>query len=250
MLGGGHNPFWRSDVIVDMFPDDDSHRGEKINIGNRFFIEGDGCSLPFKENSIDYIWSNHTIEHSKNPQEFCKSMSTVAKRGYLGAPSEIYEMLFNSHDYHLWVLNIDEGKLEACKKDKEFIKMSSYFGRLFGFLQNNSELFNAFYRGHFDIFKVNINWEYDIACDIRNKQPLFDFENNDKLMKLIQKQGTYAPRRHNQRASKLTKKELISKMVNPVTKNSLFEKGNKIIDPEHGVLYTIVDDYKFMKIDS
>ena len=26
-VGGGHNPFWRSDVIVDLFPEDDTQRG-------------------------------------------------------------------------------------------------------------------------------------------------------------------------------------------------------------------------------
>jgi len=250
-VGGGHNPFWRSDVIVELLPEDNSHRGEDINIGNRYLIEGDGINLPFRENSFDYIWLNHTIEHSQSPQIFCNELSRVGRRGYLGAPSEMYEILFNSHDYHLWILNIQDGELVACKKDENFIKSSNYFGELFGLLQDNSEIFYKFYRGHFNIFKVNINWENEINCNIKNAWPLFDYSNKKQLIDIIQNRKDYVPANHAKQKNQVTKNQLINKMISPITKSeNLFEENNKIIDPDFGPIYQIINNKKFIRIES
>ena len=163
----------------------------------------------------------------------------------------MYEMLFNSHDYHLWILNIHNGELVACKKDKDFISQSSYFGYLFALFQDKSELFNNFYRGHFNIFKVNINWENEINCNIKNTWPLFDYSNEKQLIDIIQNQKDYVPANHAKQKNQVTKEQLINKMISPITNSkNLFEENNLIIDPDFGPIYQIIDNKKFMRIDS
>jgi len=35
----------------------------------------------YKDNSIDYIWSSHTLEHTKNPVGILKKMYEILKKG-------------------------------------------------------------------------------------------------------------------------------------------------------------------------
>ena len=81
-IGPGHDPMFRSDVIVDKFPHDDTHRCGKILIfPHQQFVEADGEQLPFSENAFDYVICNQVLEHADNPARFIEEMVRVGKIG-------------------------------------------------------------------------------------------------------------------------------------------------------------------------
>ena len=69
-IGPGHDPMFRSDVIADKFPHDDTHRCGKVLIyPHQQFIEADGEQLPFEKDTFDYVICNQVLEHADNPAD-------------------------------------------------------------------------------------------------------------------------------------------------------------------------------------
>jgi len=242
-VGGGQNPFHRANVVVDLLPEDDSQRSGALEVGDRFFVQASGENLPFVNASFDYIWSNHTVEHSEDPKVFCKELSRVGKRGYLGAPSEIYEVLWHGHPYHNWILNLRYGKLIAVKKSDAIPERVTYTGKLFQVLQSVSPEFNQFYRSHFNIFKVNINWEDEIECVIQDDFPILDYNNGDFLAGFIADYKGYKPAIHKPMSLKLELSAIVSLMrCNFCLKMDLMRLNNTVICPGCGPIYTIQNE--------
>nr|WP_321266955.1 class I SAM-dependent methyltransferase [uncultured Sulfurimonas sp.] len=50
------------------------------DVSNLFFIRGDIASLPFKDNSIDYISCDQVIMHTKNPEDTFKELTRVLNK--------------------------------------------------------------------------------------------------------------------------------------------------------------------------
>ena len=54
------------------------------------YVEGDGCCLPYEDNSFDLVFSNSVIEHVGNwdrQMEFSKELVRVGKSFYLQSPN-------------------------------------------------------------------------------------------------------------------------------------------------------------------
>src|SRR3989338_3062409 len=68
-VGSGDKPFWRADVIVDKYLQDDQqrHSGAVVNDKRKIFIEGDVERLPFKDKVFDFVFCSHLLEHVENP---------------------------------------------------------------------------------------------------------------------------------------------------------------------------------------
>lgn len=110
-IGPGHDPMFRSDVIADKFPHDDTHRCGKVLIyPHQQFIEADGEQLPFEKDAFDYVICNQVLEHADNPARFIEEMVRVGKRGYVETPSMLGELMFPKES-HRWVILLIEDKL-------------------------------------------------------------------------------------------------------------------------------------------
>jgi len=108
-IGPGHNPSFRSNVIVEKFVDTNYHRCGDVKIyPHQKFINADGENLPFKDNEFDYVICNQVLEHTENPEKFVAEQSRVAKRGYLETPSMIGEFLFPKESHKWIILDIDK----------------------------------------------------------------------------------------------------------------------------------------------
>ena len=111
-IGPGHDPMFRSDVIADKFPHDDTHRCGKVLIyPHQQFIEADGEQLPFEKDAFDYVICNQVLEHADNPARFIEEMVRVGKRGYVETPSMLGELMFPKES-HRWVILLIEDKLK------------------------------------------------------------------------------------------------------------------------------------------
>ena len=77
-IGPGHDPMFRSDVIADKFPHDDTHRCGKVLIyPHQQFIEADGEQLPFEKDAFDYVICNQVLEHADNPARFIEESENL-----------------------------------------------------------------------------------------------------------------------------------------------------------------------------
>ena len=130
-IGPGHDPMFRSDVIADKFPHDDTHRCGKVLIyPHQQFIEADGEQLPFEKAAFDYVICNQVLEHADNPARFIEEMVRVGKRGYVETPSMLGELMFPKES-HRWVILLIEDKLVFYEKEKMPGNYRNNYGEVF-----------------------------------------------------------------------------------------------------------------------
>lgn len=130
-IGSGHNPTYRSNVIVEKFIDSNYHRGGDIKIyPHQLFVNADGEQLPFTDKEFDYVICNQVLEHVEHPETFVKEQSRIGKRGYIETPSLIGEQLFPKKSHKWAILDID-GKLVMYEKALMEENYANDYGRLF-----------------------------------------------------------------------------------------------------------------------
>ncbi len=111
-IGSGDNPHRRADILVDREMQRSLHRsGEKIIVPiNKPFVMADACYLPFKDNSFDFMIASHIAEHLDDPENFCKELMRVGKRGYIETPGILTETCLNE-PYHQWNVHTEQETL-------------------------------------------------------------------------------------------------------------------------------------------
>ncbi|MEL7598498.1 MAG: class I SAM-dependent methyltransferase [Proteiniphilum sp.] len=130
-VGSGHNPYFRSNVIVEKFIDTNYHRSGNIRIyPHQTFVNADGENLPFKNKEFDYVICSQVLEHIDDPVKFIQEQCRVAKRGYIETPSLIGEFLFPKASHKWVILEIDE-KLVLFEKSKMPGNYENNYGELF-----------------------------------------------------------------------------------------------------------------------
>ena len=94
-LGSGDKPFWRADVIVDKYLEDDRQRssGPVLLDKNKLFIKADVENLPFKDKVFDFVYCSHLLEHVENPVKAINEITRVGKSGYIEVPRAFLELL-------------------------------------------------------------------------------------------------------------------------------------------------------------
>lgn len=134
-VGSGDKPFWRADVIVDKYLDDDQqrHSGAMVYDRRKLFVKADVEDLPFKDKVFDFVFCSHLLEHVENPDKAIKELTRVAKRGYIEVPNGIVDLL-RPFPPHLWFCDYKDGVLTFMQKEKIknfFIQNTENFGKNF-----------------------------------------------------------------------------------------------------------------------
>ncbi|WP_373724988.1 class I SAM-dependent methyltransferase [Bacteroides heparinolyticus] len=162
-IGSGHNPMFRSNVIVEKFVDNNYHRGGDIYIyPHQHFVNADGENLPFKDKEFDYAICNQVLEHVEHPEAFIREISRIAKRGYIETPSLIGEHLFPKKS-HKWVILDIDGKLVMYEKKLLKENYENDYGRLFlNYLPYQSLVFKLLELTEKKLLNNCYEWEDDI----------------------------------------------------------------------------------------
>ena len=130
-IGSGHNPSYRSNVIVEKFIDSNYHRSGNVKLyPHQTFVNADGEDLPFKDKEFDYVICNQVLEHVNDPVKFINEQCRVAKRGYIETPSLIGELLFPKASHKWVILEIDD-KLVLYEKSRIPGNYGNNYGELF-----------------------------------------------------------------------------------------------------------------------
>lgn len=162
-IGSGHNPSFRSDVIVDKYIHDNSNRCGNIKIyHHQKFVNADGENLPFSDKEFDYVICNQVLEHTDNPEKFISELQRVAKRGYLETPSLLGEFLFPKES-HKWVILWIDNKLILFNKEKMPGNYNNNYGELFlNYLPFQSLAYKLLWYTEKGITLNKIEWEGEI----------------------------------------------------------------------------------------
>lgn len=112
-VGGGDHPHWRSDVVVDRFPDatDAAQRfGGGASRDDRPLFVADAANLPFVDGAFDYVVCSHTLEHVLDPAGAIREMCRVAPAGYIEVPDAGSSKILD-FPTHLWWCTLEDGTL-------------------------------------------------------------------------------------------------------------------------------------------
>jgi SAM-dependent methyltransferase len=142
-IGSGAFPFKYATDFVDLYQEDNTHRGGvPIKKEGRIIHTADIENLPFQDKYFDFVYCSHVLEHVKNPAKACDEIMRVGRRGYIETPSRLSDFMFNtvSVGCHLWQVDKINNKLIFriySEREKEGIQETKF-----------GDLINARYRNY------------------------------------------------------------------------------------------------------
>jgi SAM-dependent methyltransferase len=176
-VGGGHTPFSRADVIVEIDLSEGRQRdGKKIAFekDNRF-IAADITSLPFKEKTFDFVFCSHVLEHVIDPAQACEELMRVTRRGYIETPRKWTEF-YAGHPSHRWLVDIVDGKLFFEKR--RFLD-SPFMNFMLPQVWKDSELYERALTTFRNITCVQFYWEGSFEYRVDDDVTDGDFNYNN-----------------------------------------------------------------------
>lgn len=162
-VGSGHNPLFRSDVIVEKYVESNEHRSGEVKVyAHQRFVNADGEKLPFKDKEFDYVICNQVLEHAADPVAFIQEQCRVAKRGYIETPSLLGEYLFPKES-HKWVILDIDNKLVLFEKSKMPGNYKNNYGELLlNYLPYQSLVYKLLWLTEGDLMMNRYEWEGSI----------------------------------------------------------------------------------------
>lgn len=108
-VGSGDKPHWRSDVLLDRFPDSEhvvQRAGAAAARTTRPLFDADIADMPFKDQVFDYVICSHVLEHVLDPAAAMRELMRVATAGYIEVPVASSARLLDFPS-HLWWCRLD-----------------------------------------------------------------------------------------------------------------------------------------------
>lgn len=112
-IGGGHKPFARADVVVDIDFHSGCHRDGShmfIDTSRHHYVQASITDLPFPDKSFDFVICIHVLEHIDDPTRGCEELMRVARRGFLETPRKWTEF-YAGYPTHRWLVDDNNGVL-------------------------------------------------------------------------------------------------------------------------------------------
>ena len=112
-VGSGHRPHDDATHLVDLLPEDNSERGGAAKLLGRSLVVATIEALPFKDQTFDYAYASHVLEHTDRPEGACEELMRVARAGYIETPSPFFEQGYNypkpdrGWSFHKWFVWLD-----------------------------------------------------------------------------------------------------------------------------------------------
>lgn len=166
-VGSGDHPLIRSDILCDRYPFSSFERFRNAPlVTDRPVVAGDAIHLPFRDQSIDFIYCNDLAEHLDQPELFFEECMRVGRRGAIITPSLFAERVFG-WPYHSVVFENRDGVLLIHRK-------TSYnwglCGRTFHQLWLDDRDFRRVVSRNSDIFRMIYRWNGRIRYEYASPQ--------------------------------------------------------------------------------
>ncbi|OIO72231.1 MAG: hypothetical protein CO186_01740 [Zetaproteobacteria bacterium CG_4_9_14_3_um_filter_49_83] len=171
-IGSGGWPFKRANHLADKFPDQTTHRVENMVRDERPFFEVDLEYLHFDDQTYDFVFCSHVLEHLDNPGQAMRELMRVGLRGYIEVPTRLSDVMFNftrlpnHHRWHGMVLDKTLVLVEWNEWERRDLG-----NQFFDALQSEfSNAFQDFFEHNRDLFFTSYHWEGVINFLIIDKQ--------------------------------------------------------------------------------
>lgn len=161
-VGSGNGPFPRADVLCDRYIED-TQRVDKLVI-DRPFVIGDITALPFLDNSFDFIFCSHVLEHIDNPEMAIKELMRVGKRGYIEVPTEFQEKM-QSTVSHKWFVKKENESLIFWEKDREIFD-EGIQKIIRNVIDSGDKTYLSFFYKYHNFFNAEYYWEKEIKFKV------------------------------------------------------------------------------------
>jgi SAM-dependent methyltransferase len=170
-IGSGGWPFRRANHLADRFPEGTTHRFESMVRDGRPFFEVDIEHLPFADQTYDFVFCSHVLEHLEDPAQAMRELMRVGKRGYIEVPTRLSDIMFNFtrlKDHHRWHgLRLGNTLVLIEWNQRERRELGNEF---FDALQSEfTNPFQAFFERNRDLFFTSYSWEKEIEFLIIDK---------------------------------------------------------------------------------
>lgn len=182
-IGSGDKPFWRSDIIIDKYINDDQqrHSGAMQYDKRKVFLQADVENLPFKNKVFDFAFCSHLLEHVENPDKAIDEIIRVSKRGYIEVPNGIVD-LFKPFPPHLWFCNYKDGILFFRQKEKEnnfLMEITQQFGNKFF----DNAITQYFFAKNFKSIFITIYWNNILKYKVERVRNPYKYVYKEELHK-------------------------------------------------------------------
>lgn len=188
-IGSGDKPFWRADVFLDnvLLGKEQRFSSADIITNQGIFIDCDVLKTPFEDDSFDFSFCSHLLEHVERPDLAIKEITRISKKGYIEIPDGMLETVF-PYQSHLWFVFLVKGELIFIRKSKKIHDALSKNGDKYIYLAKLMiSPFIQFY------WKKDI--KYKIIDDLKTSEKYFSTQNNRILQpEYIQKAYTFSTR--------------------------------------------------------
>ena len=170
-VGSGGWPFKRATALADKYVGSTTHRVESIVQDGRPFFEVDLESLPFDQDSYDFVFCSHVLEHLDNPGAAIRELMRVGKRGYIEVPTRLSDVMFNftripnHHRWHGLALGNTLILLEWTERERRELG-NEFFESL---QSSRSNAFQDFFERNRDLFFASYHWRESIDFLIIDK---------------------------------------------------------------------------------
>ena len=158
-VGCGAYPFPRATTLIDLYLEKSEHRHEDLRTDGKAFQVADINHLPFGDNSFDFIYCSHVLEHIENPKYACEELMRVGKRGYLETPSLMTDVMFSwAKGMHKWFTTIIADRIVFFEYNERLVQgvRNSYWKKSL-FSKKYHPLQDVFFN-NLDIFNNSLMW--------------------------------------------------------------------------------------------
>jgi SAM-dependent methyltransferase len=167
-IGSGGDPFPHATVLVDRYPGTTHHRHAPFVRDGREFVEADVCDLPFPDQSFDFVYCAHVLEHVDDPIAACREIMRVGRRGFIETPTLAKDVLFawNVPGMHKWhVVGIADHLcfFELTPRQQEGLGSPVWQELILGRWEH--PLQSAFF-DHADLFNVFFLWQDEFRVHV------------------------------------------------------------------------------------
>jgi hypothetical protein len=158
--GAGNNPIPQADVILDKYPDDDTHRRGKLKVPSEaVFVQGDVQDMRmFSDKKFDFANCTHVIEHTEAPYLAIFELQRISKNGYVETPSFLAERLFFGSPNHKWAVVSCFANVmffPSCGRPYQTSRFKFKLFRALDFLFNTTH--TRIFWGHGKVIKYKLN---------------------------------------------------------------------------------------------
>ena len=166
-IGSGGDPFPYATVLAERHLEPSQHRVAPFKSDGKPVVLCDIHHLPFRNDSFDYVYCSHVLEHVDDPIQAAREIMRVGERGYIETPHFMTDALFAwAKGMHKWFVQSIDNRLVFFEYDEqraEGIRSSAWRDIIFGKYYHTLQDVLADNR---DLFMIMFPWERKINVDI------------------------------------------------------------------------------------